>query len=156
MKKYFLKLYQFNSWANQRIIQCLRDQEVEHEKINSLMGHIAAAETLWLHRVAGLPKPDVKLWSTYSVDELAPMLVKADEEWLEYIQRTENFDRDLTYTNYTGDPFINNVEAIMIHTVNHASYHRGQVAMLLRQNGFEPANTDFITYDRVILGQLKV
>jgi uncharacterized damage-inducible protein DinB len=110
---------------------------------------------LWLHRVAGLPKPDVKLWSNYSIEELAPMLVKGDKQWLEYIERTENFDRELTYTNYTGDPFVNNVEAIMIHTVNHASYHRGQVAMLLRENGFEPANTDFITYDRVILGQLK-
>jgi uncharacterized damage-inducible protein DinB len=156
MKKYFLKLYQFNTWANQRIIQYLREQKVEDEKINSLMGHIAAAETLWLHRVAGLPKPDVKLWSSYSIGELAVMLANADKQWLEYIQRTENFDRELNYTNYTGDPFVNNVEAIMIHTVNHASYHRGQVALLLRQNGLEPINTDFITYDRVILGQLKV
>jgi len=29
------------------------------------------------------------------------------------------------------------------------------VAMLLRQNGFEPINTDYITYDRMISGQLK-
>jgi len=28
-------------------------------------------------------------------------------------------------------------------------------ALLLRQNGFEPINTDFITYDRVITGQWK-
>ncbi len=120
------------------------------------MGHIAAAEMLWLHRVKGLPKPDVKLWSNYSLEELSPMLEKADQQWLDYIQSTENFDRDLSYTNYTGDPFVNNVESIMIHTANHASYHRAQVAMLLRQNGLEPVNTDFITYDRVILGQLKV
>jgi uncharacterized damage-inducible protein DinB len=39
--------------------------------------------------------------------------------------------------------------------VNHASYHRAQVAMLLRQIGLEPINTDFITYDRVMRGQLK-
>jgi len=120
------------------------------------MGHIAAAEMLWLHRVKGLPKPDVKLWSNYSLDDLSSMLEKADKEWLDYVQNTENFDRDLNYTNYTGDPFVNNVESIMIHTINHASYHRAQVAMLLRQNGLEPVNTDFITYDRVILGQLKV
>ena len=44
---------------------------------------------------------------------------------------------------------------IMIHLVNHSSYHRAQIAMLLRQNGFEPVNTDFITYDRVITGQMK-
>ena len=156
MKKYFLKLYQFNAWANQRIIQYLIGQQVNHEKINSLVGHIAAAEMLWLHRVAGLPKPDVKLWSTYKVNELSPMLTQADKQWLEYIKSNDNFDRELHYTNYTGDAFVNNVEAIMIHTVNHASYHRGQVAMLLRQNGYEPVNTDFITYDRVLLGQLKV
>lgn len=156
MKKYFLKLYQFNAWANQRVMQCLTDQHVSNEKIISLMGHIAAAEMLWLHRVKGLPKPDVKLWSNYSLEELSPMLEKADQQWLDYIQSTENFDRDLSYTNYTGDPFVNNVESIMIHTANHASYHRAQVAMLLRQNGLEPVNTDFITYDRVILGQLKV
>ncbi len=155
MKKYFLKLYEFNAWANQRVIACLTDQNVLHEKIISVMGHIAAAEMLWLHRVRGLPKPDVKLWATYSHAELFAMLTAADKHWIEYITTTESFDRELNYTNYTGDPFINNVEAIMIHTVNHASYHRGQVAMLLRQNGFEPVNTDFITYDRVVRGQLK-
>ena len=156
MKKYFLKLYQFNAWANQRVMQSLKEQQVDHEKIISLMGHIAAAEMLWLYRVKGLPKPDVKLWSNYSLEILSPMLEKADQEWLTYIQSTENFDRYLNYTNYTGDPFVNNVESIMIHTVNHASYHRAQVALLLRENRLEPVNTDFITYDRVILGQLKV
>src|SRR5579871_2730550 len=155
MKKYFLKLYEFNAWANRCVMKTLNDQHVNHERILSLMGHIAAAEMLWLHRVKGLPKPDVKLWSTYSITELTPMLEKADELWLEYVKATERFDRELHYTNYTGDPYVNNVESIMIHTVNHASYHRAQVAMLLRQNGFEPVNTDFITYDRVILGQLK-
>src|SRR6267154_463197 len=154
MKKYFLKLYQFNAWANQRVIKTLADQKVNHEKIISVMGHIAAAEMLWLHRVKGLPKPDVKLWSDYSLEVLSVMLKKADTDWLDYIQNTESFDRELKYTNYTGDPFTNNVESIIIHTANHASYHRAQVAMLLRQNGFEPVNTDFITYDRIVLGQL--
>ena len=155
MKKYFLKLYQFNAWANQRVLKCLADQHITHENIISLMGHIAAAEMLWLHRVKGLPKPDVKLWSNYSIEELSDMLKKADNNWLDYIQGTDNFDRELNYTNYAGDPFVNNVESIMIHTVNHASYHRAQVAMLIRQSGLEPVNTDFITYDRVVRGQLK-
>ncbi|SRR5258706_8835496 len=155
MKKYFLKLYQYNAWANHRVLKCLHDQAVSHEKIISLMGHVAAAETLWLHRVKGLPKPDVKLWASYSLSDLSAMLENVDAQWLEFVGSTENFDRELNYTNYTGDPFINNVEMIMVHVANHGSYHRAQVAMLLRQNGFEPVNTDFITYDRVVLGQLK-
>lgn len=155
MKKYFLKLYQYNKWANDKVMQCLKDQRVNHEKIISLMGHIAAAEQLWLHRIKDLPKPEIKLWSNYALKDLSAMLDTADKKWLDYVQATENFDRELSYTNYTGAPFTNNVESIMIHTVNHASYHRAQVAMLLRQNGWEPVNTDFITYDRVLLGQLK-
>jgi uncharacterized damage-inducible protein DinB len=75
--------------------------------------------------------------------------------WLAFVEETENFDRELTYHNYTGDPYVNNVEMIMIHLVNHSSYHRAQIALLLRQKGFEPINTDFITYDRVITGQWK-
>lgn len=119
------------------------------------MGHVVAAQFLWLHRIKGLPAPDVKLWGEYSLDQLLKLSERAGKEWLEYIESTDNFDRMLTYKNYVNEPYTNNVENIMIHLVNHSSYHRAQVAMLLRQKGYEPINTDFITYDRVITGQLK-
>lgn len=119
------------------------------------MGHVVAAQFLWLHRIKGLPPPDVKLWGEYSLDQLLSLAEKAGKEWLEFVERTDNFDWQMTYTNYVGEPYTNNVEMIMIHLVNHSSYHRAQVAMLLRQKGFEPINTDFITYDRVITGQLR-
>ena len=32
--------------------------------------------------------------------------------------------------------------------VMHGSYHRGQIALLLRQSGAEPAATDYITFVR--------
>ncbi|MBS1951557.1 MAG: hypothetical protein OJF59_001229 [Cytophagales bacterium] len=154
MKEYFLKLYQYNQWANQRVLTCLTEQRISHEKVLSLLGHVAVAERLWLHRVKGLPKPDVQLWSTYSVVELEKLFASIDQEWIEYISSNEHFDRELSYTNYTGTPFVSNVESIIIHTANHATYHRAQVAILLRQNGYEPINTDYITYDRIRSGQL--
>jgi uncharacterized damage-inducible protein DinB len=155
MKKYFLKLYQYNAWANKRVLGTIQRQNVNDDKISSLMGHVVAAQFLWLHRIKGLPAPDVKLWGDYSLDQLLTLSERAGGEWLEFVQSTDDFDRMLTYKNYVNEPYSNNVENIMIHLVNHASYHRAQVAMLLRQKGFEPINTDFITYDRVITGQLK-
>jgi uncharacterized damage-inducible protein DinB len=83
------------------------------------------------------------------------MVVDANQQWLDFVERNDNFDLELTYTNYTGDPYTNNVESIMMHLVNHCSYHRAQVALLLRQQGFEPINTDLITFDRVVRGQWK-
>ena len=155
MKRYFLKLYQYNAWANKRVLNTLIRQQVSDEKILSLMGHIVAAQFLWLHRIKGLPPPDVKLWGTYELSQLADMAEKAGTEWLTFVESTDDFNREMTYRNYTGDPYTNNVEMVMIHLVNHSSYHRAQIAMLLRQKGLEPINTDFITYDRVITGQLK-
>lgn len=155
MKKYFVKLYQYNAWANNRVMTCLKSQGVESEKIRSVMGHILAAQFLWLHRIKGLPPADVKLWGEYGLERLTSMCDEANKLWLEFVEGTDDFGRELTYLNYTGDPYKNNVEMIMIHLVNHSTYHRGQIAMLLRQEGLEPVNTDFITYDRVITGQWK-
>jgi uncharacterized damage-inducible protein DinB len=155
MKKYFLKLYQYNAWANKRVLGTLNRQEVDDEKILSLMGHIVAAQFLWLHRIKGLPPPDLKLWDNHKLEKLTRLGEDAGNQWLEFVEKTDDFNREMTYKNYTGDPYTNNVEMIMIHLVNHSSYHRAQIAMLLRQKGFEPINTDFITYDRVITGQLK-
>jgi uncharacterized damage-inducible protein DinB len=155
MKHYFLKLYQYNAWANNRVLTALIRQQVQNEKILSIMGHIVAAQYLWLHRIKGLPPAEVKLWGEYDLQQLVKMAADSGRLWLEFIEATDDFNRELTYHNYTGDPYINNVEMIMIHLVNHSTYHRGQIALLLRQEKFEPINTDFITYDRVITGQWK-
>jgi len=154
MKQYFLKLYQYNWWCNQRVIGALKRQNVSDEKILSVLGHIVAAQYLWLHRIQALPAPDVKLWGSYSLDQLEKMANEIGKRWTDFIESTDDFNRELVYKNYTNDPYVNNVEQIMIHLVNHSSYHRGQIAMLLRQKGFEPVNTDYITYDRVISGQI--
>jgi uncharacterized damage-inducible protein DinB len=155
MKEYFLKLYQYNAWANSRVLNCLQRQQVEDEKMLTLMGHIVAAQFLWLHRVKGLSPPDVKLWGNYKLDQLKTMAEDAGKKWLQFVESQDNFNRELSYKNYVGEFYTNNVEMIMIHLVNHSSYHRAQIAMLLRQKGLEPINTDFITYDRVIRGQWK-
>jgi uncharacterized damage-inducible protein DinB len=155
MKEYFQKLYRYNEWANRRVLRALEQQNVTHEKILSIFSHQLSANFLWLHRIKGLPPPDVELWKTYSFERLRLMVDEGSRQWLEFIDSTDNFNRVLKYKNYVGDYYENNVEHIMMHLVNHGTYHRGQVAVLLRQNGFEPINTDFITYDRVITGQWK-
>jgi uncharacterized damage-inducible protein DinB len=155
VKKYFLKLYAYNYWSNKRVLSAIQKQNVTDSKILQLMGHVLAAQYLWLHRIKGLPAPDVKLWGEYTLAKMLDMAEDVGKQWIEFVESTDNFDRELTYRNYTNDLYTNNVENIMIHLVNHASYHRGQVVMLLRQKGYEPVNTDFITYDRVITGQWK-
>lgn len=156
MKHYILKLYQYNAWANRRVIDCLERQAVNDEKILSIFAHCVSANFIWYNRFVGLPKSEYKLWGgNYSVDEMKKMVEEANTLWISFIESNATFDRILKYHNYVGDYYENNMQDIMIHLVNHGSYHRGQVAVLLRERGYEPVNTDLITYDRVLLGQWK-
>lgn len=155
MKDFFLKWYQYNAWANRRIIGALEQQAVTDEKILSIFAHLVSANFIWLNRFKDLPKSEYKLWGTYSLKELRLMVEEADRQWMDYVDSEEYKGRLLKYRNYTDNYFENEIEQIMIHLVNHGSYHRGQVALLMREKGYEPVNTDYITYDRVLSGQLK-
>jgi uncharacterized damage-inducible protein DinB len=155
MKEYFKKLYQYNVWANKKVINCLKAQQVDDDKILTLMSHTLSALFIWLARIKGMPTSPFPLWQKYKLSELETMAEDIGKNWLEFIESTASFNRELSYTNYVGDPYVNNVENIMIHLVNHSTYHRAQIAILLRQKGFDPVNTDFITYDRVVTGQLQ-
>jgi len=155
MKPYFLKLYQYNDWANKKVINCLKTQRVADDKILTLMSHTLSALFIWLARIQDQSTKPFPLWQKYNLTELENMASTIGQNWLSFIDENENFNRELVYNNYVGLPYKNNVESIMIHLVNHSTYHRAQIATLLRQQGFEPVNTDFITYDRVITGQLK-
>lgn len=155
MKEYFLKLYQYNSWANHRVLACLERQQVDDKKILAIFGHLVCAQLIWYNRFQGLPKSPLKLWGDYSLQELKSIADEATRSWLKFIEQENTFDRVLKYNNYVGDYYETNIRDLMAHLVNHCTYHRGQVAVLLREKGLEPVNTDFVTYDRIISGQLK-
>lgn len=54
----------------------------------------------------------------------------------------------IEYKNSTGKTFQNSRYDILIHVLNHGTYHRAQIATELRGHGIEPINTDYITYMR--------
>lgn len=54
----------------------------------------------------------------------------------------------IEYQNSKQQNFKNSLEDILIHLLNHGTYHRAQLAMDLRQHGLEPINTDYINFVR--------
>jgi uncharacterized damage-inducible protein DinB len=47
-----------------------------------------------------------------------------------------------------GEKFANTIKDIVVHVINHSTYHRAQIAQLVKQSGGEPAKTDYIVYQR--------
>ena len=50
----------------------------------------------------------------------------------------------MAYVNSKGEQWSTTVEDILLHVVLHSSYHRGQVAYILRAGGFTPPYTDYV------------
>jgi uncharacterized damage-inducible protein DinB len=54
----------------------------------------------------------------------------------------------IEYRNFKGEPFSSRLWPLVQHVANHGSYHRGQVAVFLRQLGVKPPTTDLVAFDR--------
>lgn len=56
--------------------------------------------------------------------------------------------RAIEYRLMSGKAFRSTFDDMFRHVVNHATYHRGQLATLLRQVGHKAPATDYILYRR--------
>ncbi len=155
MLNYFETIYRYNEWANERVLDCIRTQDIRDERIYSWFAHSLVAQLVWLNRILLKPAPGYKLWGTYDLGQLITLMGEANRGWNEFVQSGKSFDPILQYSNNAGDKFSNQISMIMIHVVNHGTYHRGQIAARIRELGYEPVNTDFIMWDRYLTGQVK-
>jgi uncharacterized damage-inducible protein DinB len=152
MKEYFIRLYKYNDWANERYFTLFKTLDEIPERIQLLMSHTIVAQKLWLSRILGNPDFSLHIWKTLPLEEIQTMARENTANWLNYLQKSDQneFNRVLSYINFQKIPYESVISDIIIHTANHATYHRAQYAILLRQNNIDPPNTDFITYAREV------
>jgi len=144
------RLYGHMRWADTRVREALRDTPgALVERALELYGHVLGAEHVWLARLRQ-EKATVTVWPRLSVNEAARLAdeVHAGFDGFLTALKPGGLDRDVTYTNSAGQEFTSRVEDILVHVAMHGSYHRGQVALLVRDGGGTPAPTDYIAFVR--------
>ena len=152
-------LFDFNHWANARTLDAcaalsaeefVRPNGSSFPSIRDTLAHVHGAEWVWLERWQGRSP---KLPAARDGDNLATIR----ERWtttaralLEFAQsRTQaELDAIREIRTFDGTPFRHALWQMMQHVVNHGSYHRGQVAVFLRQCGHQAMPTDLIRYYR--------
>jgi uncharacterized damage-inducible protein DinB len=145
---YVNKLIDHLEWADAAVLDALRSSPGSDARALVIYNHVVAVEAVWLARIAGRPS-DVAVWPTLTLDELAqlgPRNVAALRALLS--DGESGLARVIDYRNTSGQPFRNTIEDILLHVALHGSYHRGQVALLVRSGGGEPASTDYIGFIR--------
>ena len=144
MKKYILDLFEYNNWANDRVIMRIQENVTEF-KVGSpltILSHIIAAQDTWLERVKGTKSYNIFLWDEYSIQEMEILSLNSHKGWINFLKK---FDPD-KFEELCGYKNSRRYQDIFAHVVNHSTYHRGQINQLLRMNNIEPAATDFIYY----------
>jgi uncharacterized damage-inducible protein DinB len=115
-----------------------------------LMGHIVAARLMWLFRF-GVLTNKVELFSNeIKLTELPRQISEMETSWSKYLDQLNDDElaRVFEYQSYEGQRFRNTIEEILAQLFGHSWYHRGQIALLLRSIGAEPAVTDFVFWAR--------
>jgi len=132
------------------VAEPLRDR-AEYRKAVSLLAHIVAARKLWLCRMgASADWPDEFFPEGLSLTEVAARLERMHAAWTQFLEGLDDaaLARVFEYQSTEGDWYRGAVEDILAQMFGHSSYHRGQIALLLRTIGATPAVTDFLFWTR--------
>jgi uncharacterized damage-inducible protein DinB len=155
------RLYDYNRWANERVLESLqpigqevftRNKQASHGSIRGIVAHIAGAEWIWLERWKGSSPVSLLSESEFETVEIAAQrLRKIDHDLKQFTTRLtqEDLDGSRGYKTTEGKAYSNVLSDMLLHLANHSSYHRGQIATLLRQSGAVPQSTDFILFIRL-------
>jgi uncharacterized damage-inducible protein DinB len=121
------------------------------QKAVDLLAHIVAARRLWLHRFGAAQEGPADLFQrNVPVTEITAPVAEMEAAWAAYLDGlTEaELNRVFEYQSYEGGWYRNTVADILTQLFGHSWYHRGQIALLLRSIGAEPAVTDFVFWTR--------
>jgi uncharacterized damage-inducible protein DinB len=151
-------LYDYNVWANQRILEMaerLNDEQFLAEGspgyagMRSILLHILDSEYGW--RVVcqhQMITPDMDAAAFPSVGTLV-------ERWREEQQAMRTYLASLNDTTLAGVIRYTNSEGTLrervlwhclVHVINHSTQHRSEAAIRLTEAGYSPGDLDFTTF----------
>ena len=150
------RLFAYNRWANARAFEgaaALTAEELSRSvggSFTSILGtltHLVGAEWVWLERWHGR-SPRALPSDFTSLNDLRERLTAVEEGQKGVLAglTPERLASKITYVNFAGQTWTYALGEAMVHLVNHGTYHRGQVATLLRQLGKKPLSTDYLLY----------
>jgi len=144
-------LLSYNEWANRRTIVALKASASPPAKALRALTHLLIAEQTWLQRFqTAQDSTGFNFWPDASLQQCEALADEMARSYKAFVSSlTEaGLDAVATYKNSKGTEYQTAFRDMLMHVVMHSAYHRGQVAMAIRAENGEPANTDYIGFVR--------
>ena len=154
------ELYAYNRWANRRVLdtaerlsadELSKDLGSSFASVQATLVHILSSEWIWLSRWRGTsPTGAPKAWDLSTLDAVRARWQEVEAGQAEFVKGLSkaSLSEVLEYKNLQGQTFREPLGQMLRHVVNHSTYHRGQIATLIRQLGHTPVSTDLIRFYR--------
>jgi uncharacterized damage-inducible protein DinB len=161
MKDMLQQLAMYDSWANQRLIECIlqlpeeKTTEPVTSSFNSIQAtllHLWDAESIWWQRIKlqeTVTPPSVNFKGT--TRDIATAFLHQNKLWENWVTTASNTSLDHVFMYYTSkrEPYKIPVSQMLMQMFNHNTYHRGQLVNMLRQSGVTKIpGTDFLIWTR--------
>ncbi|PWS27366.1 damage-inducible protein DinB [Pedobacter yonginense] len=141
----FREILQYTKVADGKLIEIFQQNQRVSAKAISLFSHVLNAQHVWAHRILDRPVQQ-GVWENLEVGCFEKIAQENFNLFAE-ILNTISMDEEITYKNATGE-YTNTVQDILFHVFNHSTYHRGQIASLLKLDEIFPPVTDYIILKR--------
>jgi uncharacterized damage-inducible protein DinB len=125
--------------------------------LGKLVAHAIGAEQIWFERIErarrGEPSASISFPTLAEGDAatLAAIWQSQALHWVSFADELTEADlaQSLHYQNLKGDTFSTPLDQILLHVLNHASYHSGQIVLIYRMLGLGGVSTDLIAFTRL-------
>ena len=141
-----IKLLRYTELADQLIIDAFMAESKSLPEAEKLFSHVLNSQHIWVSRIKQR-ETSVRPFSPRQKEDFRNIHRQNLEELLE-IAETADLSAELRYKSSKGEEFADLVSDILLHVINHSTYHRAQIATILRQNDITPPVTDYIVLKR--------
>lgn len=145
MKKFYEDFFLYNYQVNQELALSFQSYDYSlGDEITRLANHILNAQQIWIGRING-EKTLASPWEDFPLSSFEKRNKELFDVTLDLISGSD-LDKGISFRTFAGPKMEKKISDILTHLVNHSTYHRGQIALLMRSGGFDPIKSDFIYF----------
>ncbi|ANY75279.1 damage-inducible protein DinB [Paenibacillus ihbetae] len=155
MNKQLVQLYDYNVWANERVMDhldtlpgevFLREVDLGFKSIAEVISHVVSADNIWFNRIKEEQDsiPAKKVFT--DLKEARQEMDELQSQIRDYVSSLSDTEKKVSYTMASGRQMENSIAEILQQVVNHGTYHRGNITTMLRSFGYQGVMTDYIAF----------
>ncbi len=158
-----IKMYDYHVWANGVIIDRLKElpQDIYQKEIQSgfssvakVLSHIYLVDYAWFDISSGKSMNEAMSFTnqlreqveTESIEEMKRKFLDLSERYKALLNSQEDIEKLIVVDNPYAGLLKTSISESVLHVVTHGSYHRGNIATMLRQMGHTSVMQDFGLY----------